>query len=35
VLGSVEIDHAYTGLIRDADNRATVVVTDHRGRRWR
>ena len=31
VLGSVEIDHAYTGLIRDADDRATVVVTDPSG----
>ncbi|KQR24907.1 aldose 1-epimerase family protein [Microbacterium sp. Leaf151] len=31
VLGAVEIDHAYTGLIRDADGRAEVVVTDPSG----
>ncbi len=31
VLGAVEIDHAYTGLIRDADARATVTVTDPSG----
>ncbi len=31
VLGAVEIDHAYTGLIRDADGRATVTLTDPSG----
>ncbi|MDF2667313.1 MAG: galactose mutarotase [Microbacterium sp.] len=31
VLGAVEIDHAYTGLIRDADARATVTLTDPSG----
>lgn len=31
VLGAVEIDHAFTGLIRDDAGRATVVVTDPSG----
>ncbi|MFF0909937.1 aldose 1-epimerase family protein [Microbacterium enclense] len=31
VLGAVEIDHAYTDLVRDADGRATVVVTSPAG----
>ena len=31
VLGDVEIDHAYTGLIRDADGSATVRVRDAAG----
>lgn len=31
VLGAVEIDHAYTGLDRDADGLATVRVTDPSG----
>lgn len=30
-IGAVEIDHAYTGLIWDADGRATVTVTDPSG----
>jgi aldose 1-epimerase len=30
-IGTVEIDHAYTGLSRDADGRATVRVTDPAG----
>ncbi|KZE41247.1 aldose 1-epimerase family protein [Microbacterium sp. T32] len=31
VIGAVEIDHAYTDLIRDADGRATVTLTDPSG----
>lgn len=31
VLGAVEIDHAYTGLTRDATGRATVTLTDPSG----
>ena len=31
VIGSAEIDHAYSGLIRDADGYATVRVTDAAG----
>lgn len=31
VLGAVEIDHAYTGIVRDADGQATVVLTDPSG----
>ena len=31
VLGAVEIDHAYTDLIRDADGRATVTLSDPSG----
>jgi aldose 1-epimerase len=31
VLGAAEIDHAYTGLSRDADGRASVRVTDPSG----
>lgn len=31
-IGAAEIDHAYTGLIRDADGLATVRVTDADGR---
>jgi len=31
VLGAVEIDHAYTDLVRDADSRVTVTVTDPSG----
>jgi len=30
-IGAVEIDHAYTGLVRDADGRATVRLTDAAG----
>lgn len=32
LIGTAEIDHAYTGLIRDADGLATVRVTDADGR---
>ena len=31
VLGAVEIDHAFTDLVRDADGRATVTLTDPSG----
>ena len=30
-IGAAEIDHAYTGLLRDADGQATVTVTDASG----
>ncbi|WP_457098893.1 aldose 1-epimerase family protein [Microbacterium sp. P5_E9] len=30
-IGAVEIDHAYTGLVRDADGQATVRLTDAAG----